>query len=79
MTACAARIMGQAPPAAPPPPPPPPAPAADLKLPVEAKLDGYANFDIRYSFAEEGPRTFLLRRVRLGIEDSVLTRVQISF
>ncbi|HEY7461658.1 MAG TPA: porin [Gemmatimonadota bacterium] len=56
-------------PAAPPPapaPPPPPAPA-EQKLPVEAKLDGYLNADTRYSFAEEGPRTFLLRRARLGV------------
>jgi phosphate-selective porin OprO/OprP len=63
--ACAARVAGQAP-AAPPPPPPPP-PAAETKLPVELKVDGYANFDTRYSFAEEGPRTFLLRRARLGV------------
>ncbi len=66
VTACAARGAGQAPPAAPP-PPPPAAPAPETKLPVELKVDGYANVDTRYSFAEEGPRTFLLRRARLGV------------
>jgi Phosphate-selective porin O and P len=63
---CAAQVAGQAPPAAPP-APPPAAPAPETKLPVELKVDGYANADMRHSFAEEGPRTFLLRRARLGV------------
>jgi phosphate-selective porin OprO/OprP len=43
---------------------------ADLKLPVEARLDGYLNADARYSLAEGGTETFLLRRARLGVTGS---------
>jgi phosphate-selective porin OprO and OprP len=79
LIACTARVPGQAPQPPPPPPPPPAASSQELKLPVEAKVDGYLNADSRVSLTEDGPRTFLLRRARLGVTGTAYKFIDLRY